>query len=172
MWKLWPVEDASFVLMCGVNDTFGVMNTTHFSSRSVCSTGLVSTFTCRFELEMFMNFFFSGRLMGWMGKVESGRNVVNICKELASNSRKTVIWGNTLFRRWFFGKRTLKTGLKHLLTVSCREVSFSMDYLEKVKVWHKEGRWIGTRVQILSSLKKLKGLSCGKFKPNAQRFVL
>lgn len=172
MWKLGPVEDASFVLMCGINDPFGVINTTHFSSRSVCSTGLVSTFTCRFELEMFMNFFFSGCLMGWMGKIESGRNVVNICKELASNSRKTVIWGNTLFRRWFFGKRALKMGLEHLLTVSCREVSFSLDYLEKVKVWHKEGRWIGTREQILSSLKKLKGLSCGKFKLNAQRFVL
>ena len=158
--------------MCGIYDTFGVINTSHFISRSVCSTSLVSTFTCRFGLEMIMNFFTSGRLIGWMGKVESGRNVVNICKELASNSRKTVIWGNTLFRRWFFGKRTLKAELKHLLAVPCREVSFSMDYLEKVKVWHKEGRWVGTRVQILSSLKKLKGLPCGKFKPNAQRFVL
>jgi hypothetical protein len=58
------VEDASFALMRGINDTFGVINTTHFSSRSVCSTGLISTFTRRFELEMFMIFFFSGRLMG------------------------------------------------------------------------------------------------------------
>lgn len=137
---------------CGTNDTFGVTKTSHFSSKSVCTTSLVCRFTCCFALEMFI-FFLSGRLMDWMGKVESGRNVVNICKELASNSRKTVIWGNTLFRRWFFGKQTLKTGPKRLLTVLCREVSFSMDYLEKVKIWHKEGRWIGTRGQIPSSLK-------------------
>jgi hypothetical protein len=62
------VEDASFVLICGINDTLGVINTKHFSSKSVCSTGLVSTFTGRFELEMFMNFFFSGRLMGLNGE--------------------------------------------------------------------------------------------------------
>lgn len=143
MWKFGFVEDVLFVLMCGINDIFGVINIIYFSLRSVCSIGLVSIFICCFELEMFMNFFFFGCLMGWMGKVEFGRNVVNICKEFVLNSRKIVIWGNILFRRWFFGKWIFKMGLKYLFIVLCWEVCFLMDYLEKVKVWYKEGRWIG-----------------------------